>query len=185
MPHWRPVSVVLLTPLVPLALLPAMIRPGFAMVSDADVVAVSLRIEVEEAAVFLGEAAVPVVAHAGGERERRRDLKFVLHVSAKLVGAIVAAGVALQERADVEARSRAAGSHEALDHLAEVVRGHRARSGALVDRVQLRVAVAGAEADGVLAEDPDRIARRSDAVLEHAGIGRLSFSVRTDIQNCR
>jgi hypothetical protein len=33
MPHWRPVSVVLLTPLVPLALLPAMIRPGLVMVS--------------------------------------------------------------------------------------------------------------------------------------------------------
>ena len=35
MPHWRPVSVVLLTPWVPFALLPAMRNPELVIVSDA------------------------------------------------------------------------------------------------------------------------------------------------------
>ena len=34
MPHWRPVRVVLLTPLVPLTLLPAMMKPGSVIVSE-------------------------------------------------------------------------------------------------------------------------------------------------------
>jgi hypothetical protein len=32
--HWRPVRVVLLTPFVPFALLPAIISPGFTIASD-------------------------------------------------------------------------------------------------------------------------------------------------------
>src|SRR5271168_2944009 len=88
MPHWRPVRVVLLTPPVPLALLPAMTRPGLAGVG-AGVVVVERGIEVEDAAVLLGEAAVPVVTNAGGEGEVGFDLELVLEVEAELVGAVV------------------------------------------------------------------------------------------------
>ena len=51
---------------VPLVLLPAMIKPGLAMVSWTCAVAVEVGIEVEDAALLFGKAAVPVVAHAGG-----------------------------------------------------------------------------------------------------------------------
>ena len=57
-----------------------------------------VRIEVEDAAVFFRQAAVPVVADAGGQRERRRICHLSCTIRAELVGAVVAVGIALQER---------------------------------------------------------------------------------------
>ena len=98
-------------PCVPFALLPAMIQSGSlrscpALARDRSVGRRrALReIEVEDAAVLLGEAAIPVVAHAGGQAQRRRHLELVLHVTCPAGCAVVAAGIALQERRDIEPR---------------------------------------------------------------------------------
>jgi len=72
-------------------------QTGVNDVIGIDVVLVTRRIEVENAAVLLGEAAIPVIAQAGGEREGRCDLELVLEVGTKLIGAVVAAGIALEE----------------------------------------------------------------------------------------
>jgi len=60
---------------------------------------IGIGIEVEDAAVFLGQASVPVIAHARGKRKRGSNLPLVLHVRAKLIGAVVA--VALPCRKEV------------------------------------------------------------------------------------
>ena len=158
-------------------------QPGILDGVGAGAVVIEGRLEVEDAAVLLGEAAVPVVAHAGGQRNGRHDLPLVLHIGAQLVGAVVAAGIALQERGDVETGSRAARGDKALHKLAEVVGGNRAHAGALVDGIELGISVTGAKADCVLAQRPDGVPRGGQPVLEDAGIGRLRFRVGTDIQH--
>jgi hypothetical protein len=111
-PHWRPVSVVLLTPAVPFLLLPAMMKPLWSgprvpAVSPAwqraggRDVGVKGGIEVEDVSVLLGQSAVPVVADTAGKREVRLDLELVLQEEPKLIGPEVAVGVALQEGGDV------------------------------------------------------------------------------------
>ncbi len=53
---------------------------------------------------FSRQPAVPVVADAGGQCQVRLDLELVLQEQAKLVGPVVAVGIALQEGGDVVAR---------------------------------------------------------------------------------
>ena len=153
------------------------------MLSGAGAVAVEAGVEVEETAVLLGQAAVPVIANASGERERGGDLVLILNVGAELVGTIVAAGIALQEGAYIEAGRRAARSYIALHELAEVVGGDGSGASALVNGIELGVAIAGAEAESVAAKVPDGLARGGNAVLEDAGVRCLALGVGSDVQD--
>jgi hypothetical protein len=63
----------------------------------AGVVGVLGGIEVIEVAIFLGQAAIPVVAEASGNTEVRFELELILSEEAGLVGAVVAVGITLQE----------------------------------------------------------------------------------------
>ncbi len=65
--------------------------------SEVGVVAVFRRIEIENAAVLFPETSVIVEAEAGAEAEIGPHLKLVLQIPARLVRAIVAVGIALQE----------------------------------------------------------------------------------------
>ena len=81
-------------------LFPATIKP----LSDADgvvrsafgIVVVIRRIEIEEVAVFLGQAAVPVEAQPSSDIQIGSELEFILDIFAGFVGAPVAVGVADQ-----------------------------------------------------------------------------------------
>ena len=147
------------------------------------VIAVEVRVEVEDAAILLPQPAIPVIAKASGKRESRRHLELVLNIATNLVRAIVPARVALQKRTHIESGRRAARRHVALCKRAQVIRRDRAGVRALVDRVQLRVAVAPPKVTRVLAQRPDRVARRLPAILEYAGVGGLPLGVRADVQD--
>ena len=179
MPHWRPLSVVLLSPLVPLALLPAMTKPESVMVSDADVVAVKLGVEVKQVAVFFGQSAVPVIPNASGDAQGWSHLELILQEEACLIGAIVAIGVALQEsgRSKVLRRVR---RDPVVREGDKIGRGDVARTRAMITNIQLRIGPAAAEGKRVLAFAEDACGGGHDAVLEDAGIGRLVFGIRAD-----
>ena len=143
------------------------------------------EVEVEDAPVLLRQAAVPVIPHAGRQAYVRCDLKLVLGECSQLVRAVIPVRIALQKRGHVEIRRRAAGRHVTLREGTQVVRSNGACAGALVDRVQLRIAVADAKRECMPAQRPDRVARRLEPVLKYAGVGRLSFRVRANVKNAR
>ena len=142
-------------------------------------VGVKRGIEVKNASVLLGEAAVPVVADAAGESEVRLHLELVLQKEAELVGPVVTIGIALQERGDVEV---VIGGDQPLHELAEIGACNRARVGPVVNGVELGEAIAAAEADGVFSAGPDGISGGLQAILEDACICSLRGGVGTDIQ---
>ncbi len=59
------------------------------------VVAIERRLEVVEATIFFGEAAVIIEAQPAGERQIGANLEFVLHEESGFLGTVVAIGVAL------------------------------------------------------------------------------------------
>src|SRR5208337_2365236 len=81
-------------------------------------------IEVIQAAVFLAESSIQVVADAGRHAQIGPQLVLVLQIEAGLVGAIVSVAVALKEGAGQEV---VVGGDQALNELAEVRRGGGAR----------------------------------------------------------
>ncbi len=134
----------------------------------AGVVVVERRLEIVEAAVFFGEAAVIVETKTCGDAEVGAELIFVLNVGAGFFGAVVAIGVALHEGAGDEA-VRAVGGFESLHELRKVGEGDDAFVGALIARVELGVGEAAAEGDGVAADGPDGVGGRHEAILKNAG----------------
>ena len=136
-------------------------------------------IEVEDVSVLLGQSAVPVVADAGGKSEVRLYLELVLQEEPKLIGPVVAVGVALQESGDVIV---VVGGHESLHELAKIRAGNAARAGAAIPDVELGEAIAATEANAVFSAYPDRVPGGLQAVLEDAGIRSLVAGARTDIQ---
>src|ERR1035438_10699781 len=104
-------------------------------------------------AVLLAEGAVLIVSEAGREREVGTDLVLILQIDARLVGAIVAVSVALQERGGIEV---IVGGDQSLNELAEVGRrGGAGNAGTAVAGIQPGVRPASAQGQRVLAEGPD------------------------------
>ena len=97
-PHCRPVRVELLTPLVGnFVLLPATMKPFESERVGRGVVISTSRIEVIDFAVLLRQTAVIVPAQSSRDAQVGAKLEFVLDIFARLVGAIVAIRVALQD----------------------------------------------------------------------------------------
>ena len=144
------------------------------------VVVVFGGIEIVQAAIFFGEAAVIVEAKTGSEAEVGQDLVFVLEIEAGFLGTIVAIGVALEESGSDEAIG-AIGDYQALQELGEIGKADRALVGSFVAGVELGVCEAAAERDGVLAVGPDGVGGRHEAILENAGEGALRSGAFADV----
>ena len=194
MPHWRPVSVVLLTPLVPFLLLPAIMKPdvhpavavgaaigiGVGIAADGGAaVGIGAGSKLKMSPYFLSQAAIPVVAYAGGDAQVGRHLKLVLDKQPGLLGAIIAARIALQKRRCGKVL-RGVRRHPVIGERDKVGRSHHARAGALVAHIQLRIGPASAKAECVPSLGPDGRCRGHDAVLEDAGVGGLICGAGAD-----
>ena len=142
------------------------------------VIGIARGIEIVNAAVFFGKAPVPVPTESRSQAEIGAELKFVLEISARLPGAKVAIGVALQEFGGGEIVVR---GHEALQELPEVRGRNNALVRSFVARVELSVGIAAAEGEGVLAVRPDSIGGRHDAILKHPGEGCLRGGTLADV----
>ena len=128
---------------------------------------VEAGVEVVDVAVLLAQSAVQVPADAGRQAQVGANLVLILQVKAGLVGAIVAVAIALQEGGGLEVF---VGGDQTLDKFAEVRRsGGSGHAGTPIAGIQLRVRPASAKGQGVIAERPDAVARRHEAILKDAG----------------
>ena len=66
------------------------------------IIVVTAGVKAIDPAVFLRQATVPIEPQAAGQAEVRAELEFVLNVLARLIGTVVAAGVALKESGGLE-----------------------------------------------------------------------------------
>ena len=99
-PHWRPLSVESLTP--GSAELFVIAGDDEACAGDGAVGRrVKLGIEVEEIAVLLAERPVEIVTQSRRDAEVGQDLPFIHAISADVVGAVIAVGIALKDGAYV------------------------------------------------------------------------------------
>src|SRR5208337_991713 len=142
-------------------------------------VTVLRRIEIKKVAVFLRQAAVPVVANAARDAQGRGYLELILGEQAGLVGAEITIGIALKVGCGREVLRRVR-CYPVIEKGDKVGRGHIARTRAPVAQIQLRVRPSAAEAERMTSLGPDGRAGGLDAVLKHAGVFGLVFSVRAD-----
>ena len=113
------------------------------------VVGIKRRIEVVDAAIFFRQSAVPVVPHPSCQTEIRQNLELVLNISASLVRAVVPVGIAQHERCcgEIVILKR----NISLQETGKVGRGDHAFARPVIADVELRVSVAAAKGNGVLA----------------------------------
>src|SRR5579872_4698057 len=106
------------------------------------IVGILAGIEIEEIAVLLREAALPIETQARGDGQIRTHLKFILDVLAAFVGAPVAVGISAEEdRSCVEVVV----VERALQKLVDTLRFDRTQLVPAIARIELRVFVAATE----------------------------------------
>ncbi len=127
-----------------------MMKPLEVMVSRGGVIGVQRRVKIVNAAVFFRKAAIPIETQSRRQTQVGAELELVLHVRARLPGAVVAVGIALQELGGGEI---VVGSHQALNKLRKIGRSDDALIGSSVARVELGEGIATAERDRCAAPD--------------------------------
>ena len=109
------------------------------------VIGVERRIKIKDAAVLLGEPAVPIPAQPGRQRDIGTELKLILDIKAGLAGPIIAVGVTLEKFGGGKV---VVGVDQSLNELGKIGRGNDALVGSTVTSVELRVGIVAAEIEG-------------------------------------
>ena len=120
--------------------------------------------------ILFRQGTVPIEAHSRGESKIRTELKFVLDVFTRLLGAPITIGVAHEKQ---RTTVQVVVVKHALDELVDGLRRNHSQFVSPVSCVELRVSEVAAERHGVLAQCPDGAGRWIESVLKSARKGAL------------